>query len=244
MDFIMLQMAKNRMTKFKYNIATLLVALAFGAACDKAPVKNLRSFSAAQNSGDGQTEIISSESVDKTKFLSENEKAVKRYKPISLIGKIIERTTGVKTAEYFYNNDMKKSTGMLSYLGTNGVTTNSRAVDSVSLAWFKTVRAFAGTQCQIFVKRESDKIAPENLLITSKNMPTQEDLNPFVIKTLRLGDIDDSIHPIAKTYAPIFKEIADKITEEPGTDRYVDALRNAYRLYCIAVFTDPFVIYY
>ena len=147
-------------------------------------------------------------------------------------------------SEYEWSNRVKKNTGMLSYLGTDAVLTNSKNIDGVSLAWFKEIRQYAGAKCNAFINREAADVKPDNLLVKSNNLPTEADLNDLPLKVLRLDGIDSSVHEIAKLYTPAFKEIADKSGIAPGSTEFLDSLKASYRLYCIAVLTDPLVIFY
>ena len=151
---------------------------------------------------------------------------------------------GVNIAEYEWNNRIKKSTGTLSFLGTNAVSTNSKPVDDVSLAWFKEVRQYVGTKCNAFVNRETGAVKEDNLLIKSMNVPSEEDLNSLPLKALRLNGVDNAIHEITKLYAPVFKQRAERLSMEPGNAQFLNEMRSTYRLYCIAVLTDPLVIFY
>ena len=73
------------------------------------------------------------------------------------------------------------------FLGTNAVSTNSKPVDDVSLAWFKEVRQYVGTKCNAFVNRETGAVK-DNLLIKSMNVPSEEDLNSDLpLKAQRCG---------------------------------------------------------
>ena len=190
------------------------------------------------------TEIIRSEAVNGNSYLSKSEAAVKRYKSIDNIAKIISRTLNVNVEEKEWSIQAKKNTGTLSYFSTNAVTTTSRAIDSVSLAWFKEVRQYAGRKCRVFVNREAANVKPDNILIKTKNSPTADTLNDLTLRTLRLDGVDDRIHKITSHYADIMKSQSEKQTAASGTDEFLDGIKNAYRMYCIAVLTDPLVIFY
>lgn len=229
--------------KNTYKLIIACIAALGIVGCDSGS-KNIRSLGSNNSSANVNSEIISSESVKDSNFLSLSEKAVKRYKPINLVAKITSRTLDVNIAEYEWNTRIKKSTGTLSFLGTNAVSTNSKPVDGVSLAWFKEVRQYVGAKCNAFVNRESGSIKEDNLLIKSMNIPTEADLNTLPVKALRLNGVDDSIHEITKLYAPVFNQRAEKLGMDPGNGEFLNAMKSTYRLYCIAVLTDPLVIFY
>lgn len=213
----------------KYIFLALLVAV---ASCESG-VDNKRSLSTQSSSN--ATEVIDSKSVTSGSFFSLSEEPRKRYKSIDLIGKIINRTLGVGYRESEFNGQVKKSTGMLSYLNVSSVLINSKAIDDVSLGWFKQVRNFAARKCQTFVNREFSDIKSDNLLVKSEGVPKASDLNDIVLKALRVDEVTNSIHELASHYAPAFAML------EGASE---DDLKKSYTLYCTAVFTDPLIIYY
>lgn len=193
---------------------------------------------------DPQKELITEIQIENNTFLTDSEKPVKRYKSVDLYKKIISRTLEVNLQDFSINNLMRKSTGAISYLGTNGVNTNSRPIDSVSLGWFKTIRQYAGIGCFNLVNREANNISQDNVLIRSMEIPTESSLNKLVAKTLMLDDKIGDPHPIAKAYTPIVKQFSDENALNPGSQAYVNQMKEIYQLYCIAVLTDPLVIFY
>ena len=75
-------------------------------------------------------------------------------------------------------------------------------------------------------------------------IPTESSLNKLVAKTLMLDDKIGDPHPIAKAYTPIVKQFSEESALNPGSQAYVNQMKEIYQLYCIAVLTDPLVIFY
>ena len=190
------------------------------------------------------SEIIDSDAVKGSSYLANSERAVKRFKSIESISKLMRRSLNINSEEYYYNANHRKATGTLSYFGTNASNANSKPVDSTQLGWFKTIRDFTAARCLAFINREAGNPKDTNLLIKHKNLPSAADLNDLPLKVLRLDGVDDSVHEIASTYEPAFKKLEAGFPGDPGSNEYFAEMKKAYHLYCIAVFTDPLVIYY